>query len=246
MARAAVQRRLTWLRATVLENRPETARVHRLLFEVPGWPGHLPGQHIDLRLTAEDGYTVERSYSLASAPEDPRLHLLIERFPGGEVSPYLTGALRPGDVLELRGPIGGYFVWSAVLDRETGTDEGRPVQLVAGGSGVAPFLAMLDHHRRSRSSTPVRLLYSARSLDDVLGGDFLGPQATTTLTRQIPDGWQGPTGRIDRTMLAERAFAPTTRPRIFVCGPTSFVETVASALVDLGHDPLSVRLERFG
>jgi ferredoxin-NADP reductase len=246
MARAAVQRRLTWLRATVLESRPETARVNRLLFDVPEWPGHLPGQHIDLRLTAEDGYTVERSYSLASAPEDPRLHLLIERFPGGLVSPYLTGVLRPGDVLELRGPIGGYFVWSAVLDRETASDEGRPVQLVAGGAGVAPFLAMLDHHRRSRSSTPVRLLYSARSLGDVLGGDSLGPQATITLTRQTPAGWQGPTGRVDRTMLAERAFAPTTQPRTFVCGPTVFVETVATALVDLGHDPLSVRLERFG
>ena len=146
MARAAVQRRLNWLRATVLENRPETARVHRLLFDVPGWPGHLPGQHIDLRLTAEDGYTAQRSYSLASAPEDPRLHLLVERLAGGEVSPYLTDELRSDDLLELRGPIGGYFVWSSAVDRDAGQAEGRrPVQLVAGGSGVAPFLAMLDH-----------------------------------------------------------------------------------------------------
>jgi len=247
MARAAVQRRLTWLRATLLESRPETPRVHRLLFEVPGWSGHLPGQHIDLRLTAEDGYTVERSYSVASPPEEPGLHLLVERFPGGEVSPYLTDELRNGDVLELRGPIGGYFVWSAAMDEEPGSDDGhRPVQLVAGGAGVAPFLAMLEHHRRSRSSTPVRLLYSARSLADVLGGDSLGPQATITLTRETPAGWHGPIGRIDRTMLVERAFGPTTRPRIFVCGPTVFVETIASALVDLAHDPLSIRLERFG
>lgn len=246
MARAAVQRRLTWLRATVLGNRPETPRVNRLLFDVPEWPGHLPGQHVDLRLTAEDGYSVERSYSLASPPEDPRLHLLVERVPNGEVSSYLTGELRPGDVLELRGPIGGYFVWSAALDRETGADAGRPVQLVAGGAGVAPFLAMLDQHRRSRSSAPVRLLYSARSLDDVLGDDLPIPQTTITLTRDVPDGWQGPTGRIDRAMLAERAFLPTTRPRVFVCGPTAFVETVASTLVALGHDPSSIRLERFG
>ncbi len=246
MARAAVQRRLTWLRATLLESRSETARVHRLVFDVPGWPGHLPGQHVDLRLTAEDGYSVERSYSLASPPEDPRLHLLVERALGGEVSPYLTGELRRGDVLELRGPIGGYFVWSAAGDREAGPDDRRPVQLVAGGTGVAPFLAMLDHHRRSRSSTPVQLLYSARSLRDVLGGDLLAPGTTITLTRDVPDGWQGPTGRIDRRMLADRAFSPTTRPRVFVCGPTTFVETVASTLVDLGHDPSSVRLERFG
>jgi ferredoxin-NADP reductase len=247
VARAAVRRRLTWLRATLLENRPETPRVHRLLFDVPEWPGHLPGQHVDLRLTAEDGYTVERSYSLASAPEDPRLHLLVEEFPGGEVSPYLTGVLRTGDLIELRGPIGGYFVWSAVLDRESGSDDGRrPVQLVAGGAGVAPFLAMLEHHRLSASATPVRLLYSVRTLGDVLGRDTLGPETTLTPTRETPAGWQGPTGRIDRAMLAERAFAPSTRARIFVCGPTVFVETVASALVDLGHDPLSIRLERFG
>jgi ferredoxin-NADP reductase len=247
VARAAVQRRLSWRRATVLDNRPETARVHRILLDVPEWPGHLPGQHVDLRLTADDGYSVERSYSLASAPEDPRLHLLVEREPDGEVSPYLTDVLRTGDLLELRGPVGGYFVWSAVMDRDTGSDDGRrPVQLVAGGAGVAPFLAMLDHHRRSGGAAPVRLLYSARSPDDVLGGDALGLQTTITLTRDVPPDWRGPTGRIDRAMLAERAFAPSTRPRIFACGPTLFVETVASALVDLGHDPLSIRLERFG
>ncbi len=247
MARTAVQRRLNWLRATVLENRPETARVHRLLFDVPGWPGHLPGQHVDVRLTAEDGYTAQRSYSLASAPEDPRLHLLVERLAGGEVSPYLTDELRSDDLLELRGPIGGYFVWSSAVDRDAGQAEARrPVQLVAGGAGVAPFLAMLDHHRRTGGSTPVRLLYSARTSDDVLARDVLGPQTTITLTREAPADWRGLTGRIDRRMLEAQTFAPTTRPRVFVCGPTSFVESTATTLVDLGHDPSWIRLERFG
>jgi ferredoxin-NADP reductase len=243
MARAAVQRRLIWLRATLLERRPETARVHRLVFDVPGWTGHLPGQHIDLRLTAEDGYVAERSYSVASPPEEPGLHLLVERLDGGEVSPYLTDELRPGDVVELRGPIGGYFVWSAKADAD---GEQRPVQLVAGGAGVSPFLAMLDHHRLTGSSTPVRLLYSARTVEEVVAGDRLGPQATITLTRGAPPGWTGPTGRIDRAMLQARTFSPGSRPRVFVCGPTYFVESVATLLVDLGHDPSAVRLERFG
>ncbi|MGY1644556.1 ferredoxin reductase [Geodermatophilus sp. SYSU D00703] len=247
MARAAVQRRLTWLRATVLENRRESARVHRLLFDVPEWPGHLPGQHIDLRLTAEDGYTAQRSYSVASAPEDPWLHLLVERLADGEVSPYLTDELRPGDLLELRGPIGGYFVWSADRDRSGHADDARrPVQLVAGGVGVSPFLAMLDHHRRTGSSTAVRLLYSARTRDDLLGRETLGPLTTVTLTRESPPDWRGPTGRIDGRMLEEHAFPPTTRPRVFACGPTAFVESVATTLVDLGHDPSRIRLERFG
>jgi ferredoxin-NADP reductase len=246
MARAAVQRRLTWLQATVLENRPETARVHRLLFDVPGWTGHRPGQHIDLRLTAEDGYTAQRSYSIASAPEDPRLHLLVERLEDGEVSTYLTGELRPGDVVELRGPIGGYFVWSATDDEASPAVARRPVQLVAGGAGVSPFLAMLDHQRRAGSPTPVRLLYSVRTLDDVLGRDTLGPETTITLTRGAPADWRGPTGRIDAAMLEGWTFPPTAGPRVFVCGPTYFVESVATALVDLGHAPSAVRLERFG
>ena len=245
MARTAVQRRLTWLRATVHENRPETARVNRLLFDVPEWPGHLPGQHVDVRLTAEDGYSAQRSYSVASPPEDPRLHLLVERFPSGEVSPYLTDELRPGDVVELRGPIGGYFVWSAEEDGVPAEGR-RPVQLVGGGAGVAPFLAMLDHHRRTGSSTPMRLLYSVRTLDEVLGRGTLGSRTTITLTRESPAGWDGPTGRIDRAMLEEQALPPAERPRVFVCGPTEFVESVATLLVDLGHDPSDVRLERFG
>ncbi len=251
MARAAVQRRLIWRRATLVENRPETARVHRLSFDVEGWPGHLPGQHVDLRLTAEDGYTAQRSYSIASAPEEPELQLLVERFDGGEVSPYLTDEMRPGDAAELRGPIGGYFVWSAAADRERPAgDPARPVQLVAGGAGVSPFLAMLHHHRRAGGTTDVRLLYSARTVDDVLGavlGDGeLAPRTTVTLTRGAPEGWAGPTGRVDAALLTRYAFAPETRPRVFVCGPTRFVEDTATTLVDLGHPPTSVRLERFG
>ncbi|WP_307824908.1 FAD-binding oxidoreductase [Geodermatophilus bullaregiensis] len=246
MARAAVQRRLTWLRARLTDNLPASTRVRRLVFDVDGWPGHLPGQHVDVRLTAEDGYTAQRSYSIASPPEDPRLHLLVEDLPGGEVSPYLTEEMQAGDDLELRGPIGGYFVWSAAADAATPADRRRPVQLVAGGAGVSPFLAMLDHARRAGDPTPVRLLYSARTADDVLGGDLLGPGATVTLTRGAPPDWTGPTGRVDGALLQEHAFPPDARPRVFVCGPTVFVETVATTLVDLGHSPSAIRLERFG
>jgi ferredoxin-NADP reductase len=246
VARAAVQRRLTWLRARLTDNLPASTRVRRLVFDVDGWPGHLPGQHVDVRLTAEDGYTAQRSYSIASPPEDPRLHLLVEDLPGGEVSPYLTEEMQAGDDLELRGPIGGYFVWSAAADAATPAERRRPVQLVAGGAGVSPFLAMLDHARRAGDPTPVRLLYSARTADDVLGGDLLGPGATVTLTRGAPPDWTGPTGRVDGALLQEHAFPPDAGPRVFVCGPTVFVETVATTLVDLGHSPSAIRLERFG
>jgi len=244
MARAAIQRRLIWRTGEVLENRAATPRVHRLVLDVPDWPGHLPGQHVVVRLTAEDGYTAQRSYSLASPPDVPQLHLAVERLDGGEVSPYLTDELRRGDQLELRGPIGGYFVWSAAADRADG--EQRPVQLVAGGSGVAPFLAMVDHHQRQESSTALRLLYSTRTAADVVGGDVLGAETTVALTREHPPGWPGVTGRIDRDVLARYAFPPAERPRVFVCGSTSFVEFVAATLIDLGHDPSAIRLERYG
>jgi ferredoxin-NADP reductase len=246
MARAAVQRRLTWRSARVLDNRAETPRVHRLVFDVPGWPGHLAGQHVVVRLTAEDGYVAQRNYSLASPPEVPLLHVLVERLDDGEVSPYLTDEVRRDDLLELRGPIGGYFVWSAAADRADGEHGRRPVQLVAGGSGVAPFLAMVDHHRRQDSPTALRLLYSTRTAADVLGRDVLGTETRVTLTREVPADWRGETGRIDRDMLARCAFPPADRPRIFVCGPTPFVESVAATLIDLGHDPSWIRLERYG
>ena len=246
MARRAVQRRLTWLRARLLENRPESSRVHRLVFDVPDWPGHLPGQHLVVRLTAEDGYTAMRSYSVASPPETPELHLLVERLEGGEVSPYLVDELTEDDEIELRGPIGGYFVWSAAVDR-LGTEEARrPVQLVAGGSGVAPFVAMLDHHRRVDGATRVRLLYSARTEDDVLARDVLGPETTVTLTRETPAGWSGESGRIDADMLRRCCFGPDEDPRVFVCGATTFAESVSSTLLDLGHPPSSIRIERYG
>ncbi len=230
----------------MLENRAETPRVHRLVLDVPGWPGHLAGQHVVVRLTADDGYSAQRSYSLASPPEEPRLHLLVERLDDGEVSPYLTDEVRRDDVLELRGPIGGYFVWSATADRADAERGRRPVQLVGGGSGVAPFLAMVDHHRRAGAATALRLLYSARTQADVLGRDLLGAETTVTLTRGSPDGWRGETGRIDRDMLRRCTFPPEERPRIFVCGSTAFVESVAGALVDLGHDASGIRLERYG
>ncbi len=246
MARTAVQRRLTWLRARVLDNRAETRRVHRLVLDVPGWSGHLPGQHVDVRLTAEDGYTAQRSYSLASPPEVSELHLLVERLNDGEVSPYLTDEVRLDDVFELRGPIGGYFVWSVAADRADPEAAQRPVQLVAGGAGVSPFVAMLDHHRRLDSPTRMQLLYSARTEDDLLARDVLGPETTVTLTRGAPAGWRGETGRIDADMLRRHTVAPAERPRLFVCGPTLFAEATATALVDLGHDPSAIRIERFG
>jgi ferredoxin-NADP reductase len=246
MARAAVQRRLTWLPARAVQNRPETARVHRLVLDVPGWAGHLPGQHVDVRLTADDGYTAQRSYSIASPPEVPELHLLVERQEGGEVSPYLTDELQADDVFELRGPIGGYFVWSAHADRRDPDTGRRPVQLVGGGAGVAPFVAMLQHHHRADSRTHLRLLYSARNVHDILARDVLGPETTITLTRGAPSDWTGEHGRIDADMLVRCALPASEEPRVFVCGPTPFVEFVSSTLVDLGHDPTRIRLERFG
>jgi ferredoxin-NADP reductase len=246
VARTAVQRRLTWLRARLLAHSPESPRVHRLVFDVPGWAGHLPGQHVDVRLTAEDGYTAQRSYSVASPPEVEELHLLVERLEDGEVSSYLTGVLSPQDEVELRGPIGGYFVWSAAADRADQDAGRRPVQLVGGGTGVSPFAAMLDHHARQGSPTPMQLLYSTRDESEILARDVLGPETTITLTRDVPTGWLGETGRIDRDMLLRCTLEPGDRPRVFVCGPTGLAESIATALVDLGHEPTSIRIERFG
>lgn len=223
--------------------RAETPRVSRILLRPSDWPGHLPGQHLDVRLTAPDGYTAQRSYSIASAPEQPGVELLVEGLDDGEVSPYLTGELRAGDLLELRGPVGRYFVWP---EAATG-----PVQLIAGGSGVAPFLAMLGHHRGIGSTVPVRLLYSARTADDVVGRAELdqsvpGREVTVTLTREAPPGWAGRTGRVDAALLVAVTVPPAERPHVLVCGPTPFVETVARELIGLGHAPERVQTERFG
>jgi ferredoxin-NADP reductase len=225
---------------------PETPRTKSLVLEVPGWEGHKAGQHVDVRLTAEDGYQAQRSYSIASAPEDERLVLTVDRLEDGEVSPYLTDVLMSGDKLELRGPIGGYFAWE--------TKDGGPLLLVAGGSGVVPLMAMIRHRAAVGSDVPTRLLYSSRSYEEIIYREELEELAARddslevihTLTRSRPEGWSGYDRRIDAQMLSEVSWSPDERPLAFVCGPTPLVEAVAAALVDLGHDPARVKTERFG
>ena len=243
----AVQpRRILWRLAEVIEVVAETPRTKSLLLKVPGWEGHKAGQHVDVRLTAEDGYQAQRSYSISSAPEDRRLEITVERLDDGEVSPYLTDELRVGDRLELRGPIGGWFTWEA--------SEGGPLLLVAGGSGIAPLMAMIRHRVAANSEASCRLLYSSRSREETIYAEELERLAAGdgelevihTLTRSQPSGWTGYSRRIDREMLEEVAPPPQERPRVFVCGPTPLVETVATALVELGHDPARVKTERFG
>jgi ferredoxin-NADP reductase len=238
---------LPWRVATVVAAKPETTRAKAILLDVPGWPGHLAGQHLDLRLTAEDGYQAERSYSISSAPDGkPQLEITVERVDDGEVSPFLLDELREGDRFELRGPIGGYFTWMP--------GDGGPLFLVGGGSGVAPLMAILRARTRAHDRTPVRLLYSARTIDELLYRAELdalaeashGFELIYTLTRGAPEGWTGERGRIDRKMLAARGFPPEDRPRVFVCGPTPFVEAGADALVALGHDSERIKTERFG
>jgi ferredoxin-NADP reductase len=243
--RATLPRRLTWQLATVVQLVEETARTRSIALELDGWPGHRAGQHVDVRLTADDGYQAQRSYSIASAPEDDYLLLTVERLDDGEVSPYLVDELRPGDRLELRGPIGGYFVWEAAL--------GGPLLLVAGGSGVAPFRSILRHHKAIKSTVPVRVLYSARSPAEVIYRRELTDIAADapvdihfTLTREQPEGWRGYRRRIDRELLAEVAWPPRDRPLVYACGPTAFVETAANALVALGYEPARILTERFG
>ena len=217
-----------------------------LVLDAPDWPGHLAGQHVDIRLTAEDGYQAQRSYSIASAPEEGRLALTVERLGDGEVSPYLTDVLVAGDRLELRGPIGGYFVWDV--------DDGGPVLLVGGGSGVVPLMAMIRHRDAVGSGVPMRLLYSVKTLGDLIYRDELeelagrvdGFEAFFTLTREQPEGWPGYTRRVDRELLAEIGWPATESPLAYVCGPTGFVEAVASALVESGLPPSHVKTERFG
>ena len=246
MARAAVLGRLTWRAAQLVAVRDESASARTLVLEVPDWPGHLPGQHVDVRLAAADGYSTQRSYSVASAPDGSRAELTVQRLDDGEVSPYLTQMLRPGDLVELRGPIGGWFVW-----RPGDTD---PVLLLGGGSGVVPLMAMVRTRITSASPTPMRLVYSTRTPDTVLYGDELRrlaerePQLDVELvyTRRAPEGREGPVGRLDAARLATLAWPPADRPASFVCGPTGFVEAVADLLVDQGHAPEQIRTERFG
>jgi ferredoxin-NADP reductase len=249
LERAALLERLSlprapirWRTVTASEVIDETAQARTIVLDVPDWPGHAAGQHVDVRLTAEDGYQAQRSYSIASPPEDQRLALTVERLEDGEVSPYLAGELRAGDEIEIRGPVGGHFTWRV--------RDGGPLLLIAGGSGLVPLMAMLRHRAAQGSDVEARLLLSARSLDDVFYRDELAGLHDVairyTLTRTQPDGWTGYARRVDVEMLAEIGPAPSERPLVFVCGPTAFVEQVADGLVALGHPPDAIHTERFG
>jgi ferredoxin-NADP reductase len=242
--------RIGWQIGEVAEITTETPKVSSIAIGLPDWPGHLAGQHVDVRLTADDGYQAQRSYSIASPPEERRVTITVERLDDGEVSPYLVGELRAQDKIELRGPIGGFFVWRAPGD--------RPLLLVAGGSGVVPLMAMIRHRAAARDHTPVRLLYSSRTLEDVIYREELERltaadptlEVRHTLTRSHPDGWRGYTRRLDRQMIGDVAW-PARRsagpaPAVFICGPTSFVEAAASLLVEHGYDPGWIKTERFG
>ena len=243
-------RAIEWRVATVAEIVTETSRVHTLVLALPDWPGHRAGQHVDVRLTSEDGYQTERSYSIASPPEVKRIELTIERLEDGEVSSYLVGELRVGDPLELRGPIGGHFAWSV--------KDGGPLMCIGGGSGIVPLMAMLRHRATAseeiRRAIPARLLYSSRSWSELIYRDELARLAAAdpslivshTITREPPPSWTGYRRRIDAAMLTESVWPVSSHPHLFVCGPTPLVETVADGLVALGFDPESVRTERFG
>ncbi len=243
--------RLIWREAEALEIFSETPRVKTLRLRVPGWMGHRPGQHVDVRLTAEDGYQAERSYSVASAPRADLpareiIELTVERLSDGEVSPYLTDELRPGDRIELRGPIGGYFTW------EIG--DGGPLALVAGGSGIVPLMAMLRHRAAAAPRVRAVLLHSSRRFEEIIYRKELESMTAEdpnlrvvhTLTREWPENWRGERRRIAFAMLQATLPAPAEKPLLYVCGPTEMVESVATALVDLGHDPARVKTERFG
>ena len=235
-----------WRIATVAELHAETAHATTLVLEVADWPGHLAGQHVDVRLTADDGYQAQRSYSIASSPQDARLALTVERIDEGEVSPYLTNEVRPDDQFELRGPIGGHFTWQVA--------DGGPLLLLGGGSGLVPLVAMLRHRADAASDVEATLLVSARTLPDVLFRDELalhrqrGVEVRSTLTREQPSGWTGWSGRVSAEMLREVGAGVNGghEPRTFVCGPTGFVEHVAELLVELGRDPHTIKTERFG
>jgi ferredoxin-NADP reductase len=246
MARAAVLgrlRHLPWRLATVIDTVVETPRARTIVLDVDEWPRHRAGQHVDVRLTADDGYQAQRSYSIASAPEAGVLELTVERLDDGEVSPYLVGELRPGDVFEVRGPIGGHFTWSA--------DEGGPLLLIAGGSGLVPLMSMLRHRAARAHAVQVNVLVSARSAADLLYADELaalepreGLRVAHTYTRERPPGWLGWSRRIDAAMVSD--ITPHAGARAYVCGPTSFVERANDLLVEIGHDPRAIRAERFG
>jgi ferredoxin-NADP reductase len=245
MARTAVLGRLTWRAARVVGLRDESPTARSLVLDVPSWPGHLPGQHVDVRLTAEDGYSAQRSYSIASAPGGSRLELTIQRLEDGEVSPYLTEELREGDAIELRGPIGGWFVWRP--------DAQDPVLLIGGGSGVVPLMAMV-RTRAAGGPVPMQLIYSTREPDTLLYREELAGlrgrddslRVDLVFTRGAPEGWTDPVGRLDAARLAALTDGAGDRLASFVCGPTGFVESVANLLIDLGRRSERIKTERFG
>ena len=246
MAGAALRGRLDWRIAEIIQTIDETPRTRSLVLAVPDWPGHAPGQHVDVRLTAPDGYQTERSYSIASAPDGERVEITVERLDDGEVSPYLAKELGAGDQLEMRGPIGGYFTWTVA--------DGGPLMLIAGGSGAVPLMAMIRARAATASDVPTRLLYSSRTFDDIIYRDELERLSAAdlslgvihTLTRERTAEWRGLRRRIDRAMVKEVAWPPDRQPRCYVCGPTPFVESAASILTDLGHAPERILTERFG
>ncbi|MEY2849061.1 MAG: hypothetical protein RI885_1728 [Actinomycetota bacterium] len=238
--------RTTWIAATVSEARHETERARTLRLDVPGWSGHLPGQHVDVRLTAEDGYTAVRSYSIASGQGSGVLELTVDRLDDGEVSPYLVDDVEVGDHLEIRGPAGLWFLWDP--------DDDGPVQLIGGGSGVVPLMAMVRTHGDQASSAPFRLLYSVRSPELAIFRDELNDRERTdgalhvgwAYSRITPPGWPHSPARLDHAAVERAVFPPALRPAVFVCGSTPFVESIANTLLDLGHDPADIRTERYG
>jgi len=236
-----------WRVATVVALHDETATARTITLEVSDWPSHIAGQHVDVRLTAPDGYSAVRSYSIASAPNsNGRVELTVERLPNGEVSPYLTQGLALGDRLELRGPIGGWFVWR--------TEQTEPIQLVAGGSGIVPLMAMIRSRASAASTAPFRLLYSVREPGAVFYRDELqalsdrshSVSITYAYTRAIPKDWPRPPGRIDATVIATGTWPRNLGPTTYVCGPTSFVENATDLLIAAGHGRENIRTERFG
>ena len=245
MAGAARPEKLIWQRGRVVAAIQETPRATSLVLDLPHWRGHRAGQHVDIRLTADDGYRAQRSYFIASAPEDDGVMLTVDRLEDGKVSPYLTDVVELGDEVELRGPIGDYFVWDASLS--------GPLLLISGGFGIVPLRAMLRHWAAARPPVEVRVLHSARSLGDVIYLDELMRLAAfeevdvhIALTRAWPDGWRGHRGRVDRDLLEGIAWPPRNQPRIYVCGPTAFVEAAVTAVVETGQRPSSIKTERFG
>lgn len=246
MAGTAVRGQLSWLAATLVERRKETSNASTLVLNVPGWPGHEAGQHVDVRLRAADGYEAARTYSIANAPSGERVDITVEQMPDGEVSPYLVETIATGAPLEVLGPIGGWFVWRP--------EQTEPIQLIAGGSGIVPIMAMIRTRKQSHSRAPFRLIYSVRAPETLICGTELGelaleengPLVTYAYTRTAPANWNGTIGRIDDRLIAENAIPPSEHPTCYICGPTSMVEAISTLLIQAGYNADRIKTERFG